>query len=71
MIYSIPYPVPDGNGWCGDCPFLDTKKEGYDWAYCPFIKKVLDYYDWYLSECDCDYDSQWAKDNPVNNEYSE
>lgn len=71
MIYDIPRPIPYGDGSCGDCPFLDTIKEGYDWAYCQFLKKSLDYYDGFISECDCDYDCEWAKDNPVNNECRE
>jgi hypothetical protein len=68
MIYDIPYPTPDGDGWCGDCPFLDAEKKGYDWAYCQFLKKGLTYYDYFLSECDCEYDSEWVKENPSNNE---
>lgn len=68
MIYNIPYPEPDGRGWCGACLFIDNKKEGYDWGYCQFLKKGLTWYDYYLSECDLDYDCEYVLEENKKNE---
>lgn len=52
-------------------PSWKGTKEGCDWGYCHFLKRELTFYDFSLSECDIDHDSEWAKEHPVNTEFCE